>query len=92
MDIIPNHVGDKHWMNQYYDTGWFNYKDTYVQTNFRAPTAADPYGAPSEKNLNTDGWFVATCPITTKKTHTSPRISTNCICGGSNTPIYLDIA
>lgn len=62
MDIIPNHVGDKHWMNQYYDTGWFNYKDTYVQTNFRAPTAADPYGAPSEKNLNTDGWFVATMP------------------------------
>ena len=62
MDIIPNHVGDKHWMNQYYDTGWFNYKDTYVQTNFRAPTFADPYAAPSEKALNTNGWFVATMP------------------------------
>lgn len=62
MDIIPNHVGDKHWMNQYYDTGWFNYKDTFVQTNFRSPTAADPYVAPSEKNLNTNGCFVGTMP------------------------------
>jgi glycosidase len=73
MDIIPNHVGDKHWMNQYFDTGWFNYKDTYVQTNFRAPTVADPHAAPSERALNVDGWFVPTMPDYNQK---NPHIAT----------------
>ena len=73
MDIIPNHIGDKHWMNQYYDTGWFNYKDTYVQTNFRAPTFADPHAAPSERAMNMNGWFVSTMPDFNQK---NPHIAT----------------
>ena len=48
-------------------------KDTYVQTNFRAPTFADPNGAPSEKKINMDGWFVATMPDYNQK---NPHIAT----------------
>lgn len=70
MDIIPNHVGDKHWMNQYYDTGWFNHKDEYIQTNWRASAMHDPNAAPSEQKLNTDGWLVKTMPdFNQKNTH-----------------------
>ena len=62
MDIVPNHIGDKHWMNLNYDTGWFHFKDTFRQTNYRAQTVMDPYASPYEKMMNVDGWFVPTMP------------------------------
>ena len=62
MDIIPNHIGDKHWMFANYDTGWFNHKDSFVKTNYRAQTVMDPYASPREKSINVDGWFVQTMP------------------------------
>ena len=62
MDIIPNHVGHNHWMYQNYDTGWFNWRDSFVQTNFRASTIMDPYASIHEKQLNVNGAFVKTMP------------------------------
>ena len=62
MDIIPNHVGNNHWMYKNYDTGWFNFKDTFIQTNFRATTIMDPYAAQFDKSKNVDGAFVKTMP------------------------------
>ena len=62
MDIIPNHVGDKHWMFTHFDTGWFNHKDSFIKTNYRAQTVMDPYASPRERSLNVDGWFVQTMP------------------------------
>jgi len=67
MDIVPNHVGNNHWMYQFYDTGWFNFRDTFLQTNFRANTAMDPYASSSEKLINTDGAFVMTMPDLNQK-------------------------
>ncbi len=62
MDIIPNHVGHNHWMYQNFDTGWFNMRDSFVQTNFRASTIMDPYASQHEKSLNVNGAFVKTMP------------------------------
>lgn len=62
MDIIPNHVGDNHWMYQNYDTGWFNFRDSFVQTNFRANTVMDPYSSNQDRIMNIDGAFVRTMP------------------------------
>ena len=70
MDIIPNHTGNNHWMYNNYDTGWFNYRDSFIQTNFRATTVMDPYASIQEKNLNFDGAFVKTMPdYNQKNTH-----------------------
>ena len=62
MDIIPNHTGDNHWMHKFYDTGWFHFKDSFVRSNFRANTTADPYASKDDKMLMTDGSFVKTMP------------------------------
>ncbi len=62
MDIIPNHVGHNHWMYQNFDTGWFNLRDSFVQTNYRATTIMDPYASENEKSVNVDGAFVKTMP------------------------------
>jgi glycosidase len=62
MDIVPNHLGDKHWMFLNFDTGWFNHKDSFVKTNYRAQTVMDPYASATEKSTNVDGWFVQTMP------------------------------
>jgi len=62
MDIIPNHVGNNHWMYQNYDTGWFNFRDSFVQTNFRANTVMDPYSSVQDRLQNVDGAFVRTMP------------------------------
>src|SRR5574343_62507 len=67
MDIVPNHVGNNHWMYQFYDTGWFNFRDTFLQTNFRANTTMDTYASASEKLINTDGAFVMTMPDLNQK-------------------------
>ena len=62
MDIIPNHVGNNHWMYKDYDTTWFNFRDTFIQTNYRANTVVDIYASQNEKILNADGAFVRTMP------------------------------
>lgn len=62
MNIIPNHVGNNHWMYNNYDTGWFNFRDSFIQTNSIATTLVDPYVSIQEKSLNCDGAFVKNMP------------------------------
>lgn len=64
MDIIVNHCGDEHWwMNDLPADDWLNYQDeSYQQTNHRKSTLLDPYAAPSDRKIMTNGWFVPTMP------------------------------
>ena len=62
MEIIPNHIGNNHWMYKNFDTGWFNFRDSFVQTNFRTSTLIDPYGSSLEKKLNCEGSLQISLP------------------------------
>ena len=64
MDIIVNHCGDQHWwMDDLPTDDWLNYQNqTYQQTNHRKFTLLDPYAAPSDRKIMTEGWFVPTMP------------------------------
>ena len=58
MDIVPNHIGNRHHL--FLDlpsADWLNQWDSFTKTTYRAPTLLDPYA--SQKDLNTfnNGWF-----------------------------------
>lgn len=58
MDIIHNHVGDKHWFIQDIPSeDWLNQWDEFTRTTYRAPTLMDPNVAEYDKKLMSDGWF-----------------------------------
>ncbi len=64
MDIIVNHCGSGHWwMNDPPANDWFNYQDQpYQGTNHKKSTLLDPYTAPADRKIMTEGWFVETMP------------------------------
>ena len=64
MDIIVNHCGSEHWWMRNPPTkDWFNYQDQpYQGTNHRKFSLLDPYTAPSDRKIMTEGWFVETMP------------------------------
>ena len=62
MDIMPNHLSEKHWMSQYFDTGWFNNRDSFIQNNFRSESVYDPYSSKSDKTLVNEGWVMNSMP------------------------------
>ncbi len=64
MDIIVNHCGDEHWwMKDLPTSDWVNYQDEpYQETNHRKFSLLDPYAAPSDRKVMTEGWFVPTMP------------------------------
>ena len=41
---------------------WLHQWPTYTQTSYKDQTAFDPYGAPSDKKVLTDGWFTREMP------------------------------
>ncbi len=58
MDIIPNHVGDKHWFIQDLPSeDWIHQFDEYVKTTYRAPALMDRYASEYDKSRMSDGWF-----------------------------------
>ncbi len=58
MDIIHNHVGDKHWFIQDIPSeDWLNQWDEFTRTTYRAPTLMDPHVSDYDKKLMSDGWF-----------------------------------
>lgn len=58
MDIVPNHVGNRHWWYRNLpDSSWVNWWPKFTRTNYRAPLMLDPYASQHEKNLFTKGWF-----------------------------------
>ena len=63
MDMIVNHVGDKHWwMSDLPAKDWLNFPDQYVESNHEHDSVQDPYASDFDKTLFTDGWFVPTMP------------------------------
>jgi len=58
MDIIHNHVGDKHWFIQDIPSeDWLNQWDEFTRTTYRAPTHMDPHVSDFDHKRMTDGWF-----------------------------------
>jgi glycosidase len=63
MDMIHNHVGDKHWwMNDRPTADWFHSWEEYGQTNFRGTVGSDPYASEYDKDKLLNGWFVPEMP------------------------------
>ena len=69
MDQIANHCGSEHWWIANPPTSdWIHYQDKeYQQTNHKKSTQLDPYAAPQDKTIFTDGWFVPTMPDLNQK-------------------------
>ncbi|MFI3239987.1 MAG: alpha-amylase family glycosyl hydrolase [Bacteroidales bacterium] len=62
MDMVPNHVGIKHWwMKDYPFTDWMNPNERTIR-EATLLTQSDPYRAESEFLVNRDRWFVETMP------------------------------
>ena len=63
MDMIHNHIGDKHWwMKDLPTNDWvFDYQEV-GQTNYRGVVASDPYASNYDSTKLTDGWFVPEMP------------------------------
>ncbi len=58
MDIIHNHVGDKHFfIEDIPSEDWLNQWDEFTRTTYRAPTLMDPHTSEYDKKLMSDGWF-----------------------------------
>jgi len=58
MDIVPNHVGDRHWLYKNQPSkSWFNQWDKFTKTTYRAPTLIDPYATETDRKQFTNGWF-----------------------------------
>ena len=63
MDMIFNHSGSHHeWAKDYPTKDWYNFPDTFVQTNYRLSTVYDPYVSEYDKKRTVDGWFVRSMP------------------------------
>ncbi|HKK25255.1 MAG TPA: glycoside hydrolase family 13 protein [Gracilimonas sp.] len=63
MDMIHNHIGDKHWwMNDLPTKDWVFDFEEVGQTNFRGVVQSDPYASSYDSTKLTDGWFVPEMP------------------------------
>lgn len=63
MDMVFNHCGSGHpWLEAPPSDDWFNFPDTFVQTNYRLSTITDPYASDYDRAVTTDGWFVREMP------------------------------
>ncbi|MCF0220414.1 MAG: glycoside hydrolase family 13 protein [Muribaculaceae bacterium] len=63
MDMIFNHSGSNHeWFKKRPTKDWYNFPDSFVQTNFRLSTVHDPYVSQYDKKRTVDGWFVRSMP------------------------------
>ena len=58
MDIVPNHVGDRHFL--YADMparSWWHLPDSFTRSNFRIPAVLDPHAAAGDQRQLLEGWF-----------------------------------
>lgn len=63
MDMIHNHIGDKHWwMKDLPTNDWVYDFEEYGQTNFRGAVGSDPYASEYDFEKLTKGWFVPEMP------------------------------
>lgn len=58
MDIIHNHNGNEHWLIKDLPMkDWVHQQDTFIRTNYRAPTLFDPHGSKYDRDIMKKGWF-----------------------------------
>jgi glycosidase len=58
MDIVPNHIGNRHWLfRNLPEKSWVNEWKEFTRTNYRAPLTMDPYASQNELNVFHNGWF-----------------------------------
>ncbi len=70
MDMIFNHSGSEHpWNLDRPGSDWFNYPDSFVQTNYRLSTLHDPYVSDYDLKRTVDGWFVEAMPDLNQRNH-----------------------
>ena len=63
MDMIHNHIGDRHWWMDDPPTGdWVHDFDKYGTTNYEGAAVIDPYAAEHDREQLTDAWFVPSMP------------------------------
>lgn len=62
-DAVYNHVGNTHWFLQDLPMkSWLHQWPTYTNTSYRYQSITDPHGAPSDRKVTLDGWFVPFLP------------------------------
>ncbi|GAB2846800.1 glycoside hydrolase family 13 protein [Hymenobacter ruber] len=62
-DAVYNHVGNTHWILQDLPMkSWLHQWPTYTNTTYRYQSITDPHGAPSDRKVTLDGWFVPFLP------------------------------
>lgn len=62
-DIVPNHIGDAHpWLADLPTRDWLTLDATFAPTHHARNALSDPYGAQSDREDFTQGWFVRTMP------------------------------
>jgi glycosidase len=58
MDVIFNHVGDRHWfIEDLPSEDWIHQWPEFTKTTYRATTLMDPHAAASDRKKFNDGWF-----------------------------------
>lgn len=63
MDMIHNHVGDRHWwMDDLPSPDWVHSLERYGTTTYRVTTAVDPYAAEADRDAMEKAWFVTEMP------------------------------
>lgn len=68
MDIVPNHIGNRHWLfRNLPDSNWVHWWPKFTRTNYRAPLLLDPYASQKELKLFSDGWFDTHMPDLNQK-------------------------
>ncbi|MBL7926161.1 MAG: glycoside hydrolase family 13 protein [Bacteroidia bacterium] len=68
MDVVLNHVGDRHWFIQDLPSkDWIHQWPTYTRTTYKDGTLMDPYAADADKKRMTDGWFDTHMPDLNQK-------------------------
>lgn len=68
MDVIPNHIGSKHWwMNDLPTNDWLNYQESFKVTSHKRTVNMDIYASESDKKVHSDGWFVESMPDLNQK-------------------------
>ena len=63
MDMIHNHVGDRHWwMADPPTSDWVHDFERYGTTNYRVAASVDPYASDYDHEKLVNGWFVREMP------------------------------
>jgi len=83
MDIVPNHVGDRHWLYKNQPSkSWFNQWDKFTKTTYRAPTLIDPYATETDRKQFTNGWFDRHMPDLNQRDAHVAKFLTQSLFGG----------